>query len=52
MLVLNLFLFVLANSSPSLLSFPESCSMNSDIQVSSIVLGPASSVQIPVPDGN
>ncbi|XP_061272099.1 natural resistance-associated macrophage protein 2-like isoform X8 [Bos javanicus] len=28
----------------------KSCSMNSDIQVSSIVLGPASSVQIPVPD--
>lgn len=29
---------------------PESYSMNSDTQVSSIVLGPTSSVQIPVPD--
>ena len=52
MLVLNFFLFVLANSSPSPLSFPESYSINSDTQVSSIVLGPTSSVQIPVPDGN
>nr|XP_020763800.1 natural resistance-associated macrophage protein 2-like isoform X3 [Odocoileus virginianus texanus] len=50
MLVLNFFLFVLANSTPSCLSFPESYSMNSDTQVSSIVLGPTSSVQIPVPD--
>ena len=40
MLVLNLFLFVLANSSPSLLSFPESYSVNSGAQVSTTVLGP------------
>ena len=48
MLVLNLFLFVLANSSPSLLSFPESYSVNSGAQVSTTVLGPEQKM----PDGN